>query len=184
MRCEQARRMLSGKAARDLDAHEEKALEDHLAGCAACSTLGEELEQTWSALAHAPSIEVSPGFLPRLKARLRAGDAEVPPLSHRHFAWRWQWVALAACAVLVAVILTKTTPREDHPPVVHEGITSGTDRDHRDELFLQDLEQTLRNSASDYLATYDSWPGGAQEPKTLEPAKARSTGKMGKKEPS
>jgi anti-sigma-K factor RskA len=184
MRCEQARRMLAETASRDLDAREAQALEKHRSRCAACSNLGKELEQTWGALAHHPSIEISADFRPRLREKLRAEDAGHRSFWHRHSVWRWQWAALAACAALIAVILTKTAPWEDHSPGARDGITQATDRDHRDELFMQDLEQTLKDSASDYLATYDSWPGGTQGPRGHEPVKAGAPGRPGKKEPS
>jgi hypothetical protein len=184
MRCEQARRMMGAKASQDLDAREAQALEDHLSGCVSCLNLGMELEQTWGALARHPSIEVSPGFRPRLREKLRAEDAGHKSFWHPHSIWRWQWAALAVCAMLIAVILTKTAPWENHSSATRDRITQTTDRDHKDELFMKDLEQTLKDSSSDYLATYDSWPGGMQESRGLEPEKPGAPGKRGKKEPS
>jgi hypothetical protein len=155
--------MLERKVSREISPHKAKLLADHLSTCPQCAGLEDQLERAWNALECHPSVEPSPDFLPRLKARFRAEQ----PAQSAGRTWRqdlkWQWIALAACLLLAAVLLiTKGQVRREALPPDQE-VNMVVDRDRWDEQFLEDLEQTLQRSDAEYLSAYDSWPGAASE---------------------
>lgn len=184
MRCDHTRRMLARKASRDLSARDQQMLASHLSSCAECAAFQDQLDRTWSALEYHPSLEVSEDFLPRLKAKLGAGEALPRSAWTWRPAWGWQWAALAVCITLAVVILTRGGQLRHSVPPANQGTSMTADRDQRDEQFLQDLEQTLQFSVADALSAYDSWPATAQESSTPEPSKAGPAKKMKQKEPS
>jgi len=184
MRCNRARRVLARKASREISPHEAKLLADHLSTCPQCAGLEDQLERTWSVLGCHPSVEPSPDFLPRLKARLRAEQVAQSAARTWRRDLRWQWIALAACLLLAAVLLTRNGQlrRGALPP--DQGLNMVADRDRWDEQFLQDLEQTLQRSDAEYLSAYYSWPGAANKAANLELPEGRPLNETKKKERS
>lgn len=184
MQCDHARRMLARKASQELDPCDQQALASHLGSCAGCADFQEQLDRTWSALAHYPTLKVSEDFLPRLRTKLNTNEA--PPRSAWKWraAWGWQWAALAVCVTLAVVILTRDGQLRHSPSRGIITPSATADGDRRDEQFLQDLEQTLQYSAADALSIYDSWPDTGQEVSSSGASKAESPKKMKQKEPS
>lgn len=172
------------KASRDPDAPAERGLLEHLGICTECAKLADQLERTWIAMEHHPTVEVSQDFVPKLKARIRTERAAAGAGRKRRPALRWQWAAVAVCVMLAAVVLMRTWHPWNADAGVDETDKLAAERNHRDELFLQNLEQTLRTSAPDYLSTYDSWPGGIPEQLGIEPSGSRPARKAMKKESS
>jgi hypothetical protein len=184
MRCNRARRLLERKASREISPHKAELLADHLGKCPQCAGLEDQLERAWSALGCHPSVEPSPDFLPRLKARLRAEQTVQGAGGTWRHNLKWQWVALGACLLLVAVLLTRNGQLRHGALPPDQGLNLATDRDRKDEQFLQDLEQTLQRSDAEYLSAYSAWPGAANEAAHLELPKARPVDETKKKESS
>jgi hypothetical protein len=185
MRCNHARRLLARKVSREISPHKAKLLADHLGTCPQCAGLEDQLERAWSALGHHPSVEPSPGSLPRLKARLRAEQTAQGAGRTWRRDLRWQWIALAACLLLAAVLLTTDGQLRRGAVPPDQGLNLAVDRDSWDEQFLQDLEQTLQRSDAEYLSAYDSWPGAANEAvRSLELPKTGPAGRTRKRESS
>jgi hypothetical protein len=176
--------MLARKASREISPHEAKLLAEHLSTCPQCAGLEDQLERTWSALGCHPSVEPSPDFLPRLKARLRAEQTAQGAGRTWRRDLRWQWMALAACLLLAAVLLTRNGQLRHSALPPDQGRNLAADRDSWDEQFLQDLEQTLQRSDAEYLSAYSSWPGAGNEAASLELPKARLANETKKKESS
>jgi hypothetical protein len=164
MRCDRARRLLELKTSHTLGQGRERELADHLGACPECAALEDELEQAWQALAWHPTVEPSPDFLFRLKARIRAEQFEPRPRSIWHPNLNWRWVGLAACILLAVVVLARFGPMRPHDSTRAPGQNVAIEHDRWDDQFLEDLDQTLWRSDLDYLSTYDSWPASAQEP--------------------
>ena len=182
MNCERARRMLEGKASRDLAPHEEQVLTDHLSICPECARLEDELERTWSALGLYPAIEPSAEFLPKLRAKLRA-EMSTPVVRRTWSLGRnWQWAALAGCFLLAALVLFRTESVNRTPAASVQTTQTGTDKDRWDEQFLQDLDDSLQHSAADYLSAYDSWPGMKKQAANFKSPQAKPPAATGKKE--
>ncbi len=182
MRCNHARRMLERKASNDLKPRETESLTEHLSNCRDCSKLDEELERIWDALGLCPGIEPSTEALPRLRAVLREEAAE--PVSRT--LWqpnrRWQWVALACCALFAAVLLSRNDPFRHEAPSSDKAAATVTG-DRADEQFLQKLDETLQQSAEDFLSTYDTWPGAIRDnasPELIESKPAAPAAKKGR----
>jgi anti-sigma factor RsiW len=72
MKCEQVSNELMAYVDGRANAGARRAIEDHLAGCAACRTRVEEFRKVWSVLDEAPAIEPSFGFDARLRQRIAA----------------------------------------------------------------------------------------------------------------
>ena len=183
MQCDPIRRILARKAVRDLTPGEARELAEHLNVCRECAVLEDQLDRTWRALECHPSLAVSEGFLPQLRAKLRAEELRPRTRWISHPAWRWRWAALAVGIALAAVLLTRDgLLRQDTRQAGHAG--TATDRDRRDEQFLEDLEQTLQYSAADTLSAFDSWPFAPQDSTASESSKAGPAQKLKKKESS
>ncbi len=171
MRCHRARRLLARKESQSISRREERILSGHLSICRECAGLEDQLERTWSALSCHPQIEPSPDFLATLRSKLRAEPASPASRQTRQFHLRWQWAALAAGILLAAILLTRDRPISRYTPTAKPGIKIAADRDPGDEQFLEELARILQRSDTDYLATYDSWPGALQETGSMSPAK-------------
>jgi len=182
MNCERARRMMARKASRDLAPHEEQALADHLSVCSGCARIEDELERTWSALGLYPSVESSPEFIPKLRAKLQV-ERPTPAVRRTwQFGRNWQWAALAGCFLLAALVLTRTESMHRTAPTPVQTAKTAADSDRSDEQFLQDLDDSLQHSAADCLSTYDSWPGIKRQAANFESPAARPPAMTGKKE--
>jgi anti-sigma factor RsiW len=85
---------------------ERRAVEEHLAACAACRARAEEFRALWSVLDEAPALDPSPAFDARLRARLAA---EPPP---HPFAWLLPSprLALAMSLLLLLSVWMATVP--------------------------------------------------------------------------
>jgi predicted anti-sigma-YlaC factor YlaD len=184
MRCDHVRRFLARKAARDLTPREARVLAEHLNACRECAALEDQLDRTWRALECHPSVTVSEGFLPQLKAKLRAEKTKSRSGWIHHHAWGWRWAALAVGVTLAAVFLTRDGQLRHEARQAGQHAGALTDRDQRDEQFLEDLEQTLQYSAADALSAFDSWPIAPQESKASEPSNAGPAKKLKQKESS
>jgi predicted anti-sigma-YlaC factor YlaD len=184
MNCRQAREIMAAKAAGDLRLPEEQELRRHLLDCAGCAGLEDQLERAWDALDCHPTLEPSAEFLPRLRARIQAEQAEARKAWRFAAPLRWRWAALAVCAVVAAVLLTRPGVFHSNAPVSTEGAAITSSRDVSDERLLQDLDRLLEYSAADSLSIYDSWPGAVPESPGQETAKPVPAGKLMKKEPA
>jgi predicted anti-sigma-YlaC factor YlaD len=182
MRCNQARRLLARMATLDLAPPEERRLKEHLSACAGCSTWAAQLARAWQALDHYPEVEVSPDFIPRFRARILAESRH--SRTDRPWWAGWRWAAAAAGILAAAVLISQIGYFQRSEPDAAAISQLAVERDQRDELFLQDLEQTLQTSAADFLSAYDSWPGEAPERVEDESVKSPASGKIMKKEPS
>ncbi len=81
-------------------------LKEHLRSCAACREEERILRGTWVLLGHYPSIEPSPGFLRKIRARL-----------HRPLLWKIVApLAAAAAALVISVVLFVSPSRPVHEP--------------------------------------------------------------------
>ena len=78
---------------------ERRAVEEHMAGCAACRVRAEEFRALWSALDDLPTICVSPAFDASLRARLAAEPA-------RRGFWGWLPSPRLAFATMALVALS------------------------------------------------------------------------------
>ncbi len=175
-------RLLELKTSSTLSHGRERELADHLGACPECAALEDELEKVWQALAWHPTVEPSPEFLPRLKARIRAEQFELRPRSIWHPNLDWRWVGLAACILFGVVVLARFGPMRPHDSATAPGQNVAAEHDRWDDKFLEDLEQTLRRSDVDYLSTYDSWPVSAQEPAGFSSNPGRPVGRTKRKE--
>jgi len=72
MKCEDISNELIAYLDRRANSAERRAVEDHLAGCAACRERAEEFRALWGALDGMPVIEPSPGFDARVRQRVTA----------------------------------------------------------------------------------------------------------------
>ncbi len=101
MDCEAARELLDAWALGALDAEEAPSVDEHLAGCLACSALAGSARDTAASIAMAvPLLAASP----ELKARVMATAAVMSAPPARRFVRTspW-WVAAAAAAVVVGL---------------------------------------------------------------------------------
>jgi hypothetical protein len=183
MRCNRARRLLERRASREISPYKAELLADHLGRCPQCAGIEDQLERVWSALGCHPSVEPSPGFLPGLKARLRAEQTVQGAGGTWRHNLKWQWVALGACLLLVAVLLTKNGQLRHGALPRDQELNLAADQDRWDEQFLQDLEQTLQRSDAEYVSAYYSWPGTTKQDANFELPKERPINEK-KKEPS
>ncbi len=184
MRCDQARRMSERKAARGLSPRDEEILAEHLSACTECTALESQLDRTWQALEHHPSIEVSEKFLPQLRAKLRAENPEPRRGWVWRPAWGWRWAAVAVGIALAVVILARSGQLRHETGSKPPHATIISDRDRRDDQFLEDLERTLQYSAADTLSAFDSWPYAPQDSPAYEPTKILPAKNPKQKEPS
>jgi anti-sigma factor RsiW len=93
---------------------ERHAVEEHLAGCAACRARAEEFRSLWSALDDLPEISPSPSFDALLRQRIAA---EPTPRSF------WHWIpsprlAFAVTALVAISVWLSTYPRKAANPLV------------------------------------------------------------------
>jgi predicted anti-sigma-YlaC factor YlaD len=98
MKCEEASRDLIGYLDRRANSAERRAVEDHLASCAACRAYAEQLRGLWSVLDDVPAVEPSIGF----DARVRARVAQEP--QPRWFLWLIPQPRLAFSLALLLVL--------------------------------------------------------------------------------
>ncbi len=180
MRCRHAHRLLERKASRDLEPREAELLANHLSTCRECSKLDEQLERTWDALGVCPGIEPSSEALPRLMSSLREEQSAPASRGLWQLDRRWRWVALACCALLAAVLLSRNDPFRREAPFSDKPAATATG-DRADEQFLQKLDETLQQSAEDFLSTYDTWPGAVRDNASPESIESRPSVPAAKK---
>lgn len=110
-----------------LDGHsrpsDRRAVEEHLAGCAACRAHAEELRSVFTALDEVPAISPSPSFDKTLRARVAA-----EPAPGRF----WNWVpsprlAFAVTTLVVVSVWIGSVPRTATPPAVSSQISTESD---------------------------------------------------------
>jgi hypothetical protein len=76
----------------------------------------------------------------------------------------WQWMTLAASVLVLAIVLVPSS-------VYRQPIQGISSTDQWDDSFLQDLDNSLDRSETNYLPAYDAWAdenassdsGGVQE---------------------
>ena len=100
-----------------------RAVEKHLAGCAACRARAEEFRAVFSALDDLPALSPSPSF----DATLRATIAAQPAPSRF-----WNWVpsprlAFAVTALVAMSVWMSSMPRTVTPPAVTSQISMESD---------------------------------------------------------
>ena len=131
-RCETLAAVLSERRSGELAPDAERALEEHLAGCARCREEARSLEATLEALVPA---EVTPAELQALSTR-RIG--KTPP---RLAPSRWGMRALLIAAAAAALLTFATRPRVHHTPGATSAVPvqggSGDDL-FGDDVFLDD----------------------------------------------
>jgi anti-sigma factor RsiW len=100
---------LDGRASK-AERHE---VEEHLRACEACRLRAEEFRQLWGVLDEMPTVEASPAF----DARLRARMAVEPP---RASLWSWlipsPRLAFAVTALLLLSVWISSLPPANLPP--------------------------------------------------------------------
>jgi anti-sigma-K factor RskA len=100
-----------------------RAVEEHLAGCAACRARAEEFRAVFSALDDLPALSASPSFDATLRARI-AGE----PARRR----LWNWVpsprlAFAVTALVAMSVWMSSMPRKMAPPAITSQISTEAD---------------------------------------------------------
>jgi anti-sigma factor RsiW len=154
MKCNEIREMLPDLAAGLMPSATASDVNDHVKGCAGCSTTLNEYRQTMALLDEWQAPEPSPYFDVRLKARLREESAKQPQ------SWL-AWFRRPALAVSLAVILVAGTTfviehKKKAVPVRLGEMTPGTavgdlqmlDKDHD---FLSDSDPDSAASLLDDL---------------------------------
>ena len=111
MSCEQYESVIGDLVDGTLDGAPRHELENHLATCAACTRLAEDLLVVRRAARALPPLELPSAGWARVSAAIEAEPAELAPK-------RWQrWVLpLAAAAVLVAAVAVTVTWRRTVEP--------------------------------------------------------------------
>jgi anti-sigma factor RsiW len=100
-----------------------RAVEEHLAGCAACRARAEEFRAVFSALDDLPALSPSPSFDATLRARIAAEPAS----------WRfWNWVpsprlAFAVTTLVAMSVWMSSMPRKMTPPAIAGQISTEAD---------------------------------------------------------
>ena len=102
---------------------ERRAVEQHLAACAACQTRAEEFRALWDVLGDVPELSPSPAFDASLRARI---SAEPEPRSF------WDWLpsprlAFAVTALVAMSVWLSSMPRGANVPVVAVQATAEAD---------------------------------------------------------
>jgi anti-sigma factor RsiW len=100
-----------------------RAVEEHLAGCAACRTRAEEFRAVFSVLDDLPVLSPSPSFDAALRVRIAAA-----PASPRF----WNWVpsprlAFAVTALVAMSVWMSSMPRKMTPPAIAGQISTEAD---------------------------------------------------------
>ena len=112
MKCDEAREHLAAQLDGEIDGAPRRAVDEHLAECAACAAEREALARAWRLLDLADAPPATPGtFEARLRERIRAGEGRPRgrilglPIP----------AAAAAAAVLLAAGLLALRPRGESP---------------------------------------------------------------------
>lgn len=107
MRCRTAQRHLVTLLDGELTAEPTSRLNEHLAACASCVRVEQELRQTGELIQTAPGLTPTPDFTERLLRRV----AQEAPEARAASVWRRTWVprvAVPAVTVLVAALIFLT----------------------------------------------------------------------------
>ncbi|MGE3536724.1 MAG: anti-sigma factor [Candidatus Tectimicrobiota bacterium] len=107
MRCRRLQRRLLAYLEGELTPQQRQQMAAHLGGCTACSTLLQDMQQTWSLVQETPVVEPEEAYwealLPTLQQRLRQ---EKRPSRRRAFVqWLWHAVPRPALAALATSLL-------------------------------------------------------------------------------
>ena len=112
MKCDEAREHLAAQLDGEIDGAPRRAVDEHLAECAACAAEREALARAWRLLDLADAPPAAPGtFEARLRERIRAGEGRPRgrilglPIP----------AAAAAAAVLLAAGVLALRPRDGSP---------------------------------------------------------------------
>ena len=114
MKCEEVSKELVGYLGKDANSAQQREIEDHLAGCAACRKRAEEFRGIWSVLDEVPAVEPSFGFDARVRQRIAAEPRR-----------RWlQWAVLQPRLAFAALLLIVLTVWVAKPPAKDPGATA------------------------------------------------------------
>jgi anti-sigma factor RsiW len=154
MKCEDVSKSLISYLDSRANPAERSAVEEHLAGCAACRTHAEEFRKLWNVLGEVPAIEPSFGF----DARLRQRVAAEPRL-------RWfdrfspaPRLAFAAVLVIALTVWVAKVPSTSKPPVATPTVVATQQEDFN---AIKDLG-VLENY--DVLTKFDAMSEGSAQP--------------------
>jgi anti-sigma factor RsiW len=129
---------------------ERRAVEEHLAGCAACNTRAEEFRALWISLDDLPEIVPSRQFDASMRARIAAEPAR------RSF---WDWMpsprfAFAITALVVLSVWLSSGPRVvQSPSEMNQAIQANKISTEKDFGMIQDLPE-LENY--DVISKFDA----------------------------
>lgn len=100
MKCTDIRDDLVAYLDGELDPRQATLIQEHLADCSECRSIGDQHRQVWQLLDHYPPVPAPAGFLDRILARVRLsrGPVRVPGL-------RMGGLWIAAAAVLLVVLI-------------------------------------------------------------------------------
>jgi hypothetical protein len=180
MECHEAREIIE-KVIEGTSVVGDRSLDAHLKACRKCAGYLKELQLTWDILGAYPSIRPSPDFAGRLHRKIaepyrrqRWSPGWIPALS-------WQWAVTGACVLVFGIFLTIHFSRT---PALLELAPGGLDA--QDEVFLQDLDQSLQQTTGDYLQVFDSWREPASDLSSTDqlPAEPATDSKERGKSPS
>lgn len=123
MSCEQHESVIGDLVDGTLDGAPRHQLESHLAACASCAQLVEDLLIVRRAARGLPSMDLPPDVWAQVSAAIEADrPAQRGP---RH--WQRLVLPLAAAAVLVAAIAASVVWRREGPPATATGVTQAVD---------------------------------------------------------
>lgn len=160
MKCEEVSNGLMAYIDGRASAGARGAIEEHLAGCAACRKRADEFRKLWTVLEEAPAVEPSFGFDARLRQRIAA-----EPPRHRFFAFLQQPRLALSMALLaaLAIVIVKLPLRN---PVIQPANTAVQQEDFNAIKNLNVLENydvvTKFGALSDLIPTADDAPQNAQ----------------------
>jgi anti-sigma factor RsiW len=111
MKCEEVSKELIGYLVKHANSAQQREVEEHLAGCAACRKRAEEFRGIWQVLDEVPAVEPSFGFDARVRQRIAAEPRR-----------KWlQWAVPQPRLALAALLLIVLTVWMVKPTVKHPG---------------------------------------------------------------
>jgi anti-sigma factor RsiW len=141
---------------------ERRAVEQHLAGCSACSARAEDFRLLWGAIEDLPLISPSPAFDASLRARIAAEPAP------RSF---WAWLPAPRLAFATAALVAMSVWMASVPRVVNNEAAMSRVPAEADFSMIRDLP-VLENydvvSKFDVLSELPDMPDAARGEATQE----------------
>jgi anti-sigma factor RsiW len=115
MSCREMEQLLALEAGGDLGAAETARVHEHLAECAPCRALAEELAASHAALAELSQEALEPDALDAWRSRV---IEQITTETHaRRIAWGWTWAAVVTVAAVIFAVIAIPMLRERAAPV-------------------------------------------------------------------